>query len=83
MSYALIGLCVMSIVLVLFAALSVLVRNKHVRHFLATSVQHTLAHPAGAGYSPSIEFSPEVKGEGWALIDRALRARSAVRFDVR
>ena len=82
MSYALIGLCVMSIVLVLFAALSVLVRNKYVRHFLAT-VEHTLAHPTGAGYATSIVFGPEVKGEGWALIDRALRARSAVRFDVR
>jgi hypothetical protein len=82
MSYALIAVCVMSSV-VLFAALGVLIRNKHVRHFLAYSIQHTLAHPAGAGYSPSIVFRPDATGEGWVLIDRALRARSAVRFDVR
>jgi len=83
MSYALIGLCVMLIAVALSVALRVLIRNKHIRHLLTSYAQHTLAHPAGAGHSSSIVFSPDATAEGWALIDRALRARSAVRFDVR
>jgi hypothetical protein len=83
MSYALIGLCVMSIVVVLYAALRSLGTNRHVRHLFANYAQHTLAHPAGAGGSSSIVLRPDATGEGWALIDRALRARNAVRFDVR
>lgn len=82
MSYALIGLCVMSIVVMLSAVLRILSTNRHVRHLVASYAQH-LARSAGAGGSSSIVLGSAATGEGWALIDRALRARSTVRFDVR
>lgn len=83
MSYVLIGVGVMSIVVALCAVLRAQLKSKHVHQLLAGFTRHTFAHAAGPGHSANMVSRPESVGEGWALIERALRARSSVRFDVR
>jgi hypothetical protein len=81
MSFALIAV-VMSIGAALgLLALRALARGRLLPHFFA--VASRFVHPTGAGSAPSVALRRDGLQEGWALIDRALRARHAIKFDVR
>jgi hypothetical protein len=81
MSFALIAV-VMSIGAALgLLGLRALVRGRVLPNFFALASR--FAHAAGAGSVPSVVLRCDGLQEGWALIDRALRARHAIKFDVR
>jgi hypothetical protein len=61
-------------------ALRALLHSRAFHHFFFSGAAGpTFAHSGPAGYAPGAGLRPD----GWALIDRALRARNAVKFDVR